>query len=200
MPAPADIEEGAFLETRISLIDDATGEIVQQREWFQVYDTIPPDISNYRIMMTPDHRVAIEALVGDKGSGVMEATGVQTEYSTDGGRTWSARPHNYTRGNFVTPTTFEAVLGPFAPGTPLQLRFSARDTAGNVQAIVPTDASAVSVGRGAEKLLDRTGLPGGTPSPLFFANALSLAPAQLERVSAPGDDIIGFSTFQVMVR
>ena len=85
MVAPEKIEEGAFLETRLSLIDDETGQVIQQREWFQVYDTIPPDVSNYRVMLTTDHRVAIEALVGDTYA-VLEATGVQSEY-LDGWRT-----------------------------------------------------------------------------------------------------------------
>jgi hypothetical protein len=155
MKAPEQIDEGAFVEARLSLVEVKTGLAYQQNEWFQVYDTRSPHVSNYRVVLTDDHRVGIQALVADKESGVLEATGVLTEYSVDGGKTWSARAHNYTVGNFVKPTMFETVIGPFAPGTVVQLRFSASDTAGNIQAVIPDDAVAVVVPPNARELLEQ---------------------------------------------
>jgi hypothetical protein len=154
MDAPNDIVEGAFVEARLSLLDAATGMIWQQHEWFQVYDTIPPKVTDYRIATIADRKIAIQALVSDQGSGVLEATGVSTQYSTDGGRTWAGSSHNYKVGNFVVPTLFEVVLGPFASGTDVQLRFNARDTAGNSTSLIPEVASAIRVPPGGEKLLD----------------------------------------------
>ncbi|MGH0218494.1 hypothetical protein NKY68_00195 [Sinorhizobium meliloti] len=154
LSAPEAIDEGAFLESRIALVNDSTGLIYQQHEWFQVYDTVPPIVADYRIVLTNDHRIAVQVLVADQGSGVLEATGVSTQFSTDGGRTFASRPHNYKAGNFVVPTLFESVLGPFAPNTNVQLRFLAKDTAGNVTSIIPDAATAIKAPQGAERLLD----------------------------------------------
>jgi hypothetical protein len=119
-------------------------------------------------VFTADHRIAIQVLVGDKGSGVLEATGVTTEYSTDGGRTWSTRAHNYKSGNFVRPTLFEAVLGPFAPDTDMQLRLTAKDTAGNVTSAIPADAVGLEVPAPVERLLETAYIfPRSQPNPIF---------------------------------
>lgn len=168
MRAPMEIEEGAFLESRLSLVEPSSGLVLQQREWFQVYDTIPPHVSNYRLVYTDDYRLAIQVLVADQGSGVMEATGVTTEYSTDGGRTWSQKAHNYKAGNFVRPTLFETVLGPFNPGTDIQLRITALDTAGNAQTIIPDDAVAAVASPSASELLESAYVfPRTQPNPIF---------------------------------
>jgi hypothetical protein len=226
---PDKIAEGAFLESRIALVDMETGALFQQHEWFQVYDTEPPVVTNYRLVLTADHRVAIQALVGDSGSGVLEATGVTTEYSTDGGRTWSTRAHNYKSGNFVRPTLFEAVLGPFAEGTPVQVRLTAKDTAGNVQSIIPDDASGIAAPPSAEKLLDVAYIfPRLQPNPLFTlepgdvdlqsaavrsgaaktaaeikglkSGTSTVVPVAIERVRAPGDELLKMTTLQLSVR
>lgn len=165
---PTSLVENDFLEARLTLVNVATGRPFQQREWFQVYDTVAPTVSNYRAVFTEDHRIAIQLLAADKGSGILEATGVITEYSTDGGRTWAARAHNYKSGNFVRPTLFETVLGPFAPGTAVQLRLSVMDTAGNAQTLIPDDATAFEAPPNAEKLLDQAYVfPRTQPNPLF---------------------------------
>lgn len=189
--APLNIQDGSFLEARISLVDEATGAVFMQHEWFQVYDTEPPIVSNYRLVTTADHRLAIQVLVADPGSGVLEATGVTTEYSTDDGRTWSTRAHNYKAGNFIRPTLFEAVLGPFTPGTEVQLRFTAKDTAGNVSAVIPVDAAGLAVPPSVEKLLETAYIfPRTQPNPLFevVAGDVDVLSA-IEHVGAdPADD------------
>jgi hypothetical protein len=222
MLAPDKIEENAFLEARLSLVDVASGQPLQQHEWFQVYDTEPPHVSNYRLVLTADHHVAIQALVADRGSGVLEATGVVTEFSTNGGRTWAGAAHNYKNGNFVQPTLFEAVIGPFAPGTKVQLRFRARDTAGNSQTVIPDDATGLEAPPAATKLLQRTyPLPRTQPSPLFdlpdakklrsgmkelgltetdVKELESAKPIPLNRVQAPGQELLKMTTLEVTVK
>ena len=169
MKAPTAIAEGAFLESRLSLVDAKTGSPWQQKEWFLAHDTIPPTVADYRLVATSDHRISIQTLVADQGSGVKEATGVSTQYSTDGGLTWATKAHNYKSGNFVVPTLFEVTLGPFAPGTDLQLRFSAKDTVGNVATVIPTDAVAMRAPDGAEKLIELGQVfPRTQPNAIFY--------------------------------
>jgi hypothetical protein len=190
MLAPNKIEEGAFLEARLSLANAADGTVFEQHEWFQVYDTEPPQVSNYRVVLTDDHRVAIQALVADKGSGVLEATGVRTEFSVDGGRTWAAKAHNYKTGNFVRPTLFETVLGPFAPGTVVQTRFTALDTAGNATTVIPNDASGFEAPPNATQLIEQAYLfPRTQPNPIFDLDRLKELKVNLDKLKAANVDI-----------
>lgn len=183
LKAPATIAEGAFLESRLSLVDAKTGRPWQQKEWFLAHDTVPPTVADYRLVVTADHRISIQTLVADQGSGVKEATGVSTQFSTDGGLTWAEKTHNYKAGNFVVPTLFEVTLGPFAPGTDVQLRFSAKDTVGNVTTVIPSDASAVRAPEGAEKLIELGQVfPRTQPNAIFYlepgSSDVSLVAAQ----------------------
>lgn len=129
--------EGDLVETRLSLVDPQTGEVVQQHEWFLVYDTQLPEVSNVQVAPDDSGYINMSELVADRGSGVLEATGVWVEYSTDNGRTFGQRAHNYITGNFVDPTTFTTRLGPFRPGTTVLLYLNASDTAGNIRRIGP---------------------------------------------------------------
>lgn len=203
MKAPSTLNEADFLEARFSLVDVAKNTIWQQREWFQVYDTIPPTVTDYRLVTTSDHRVAIQVLVSDEGSGVLEATGVTTQFSTNGGLTWAGAAHNYKAGNFVVPTLFEAVIGPFAPGTDLQLRFTALDTARNGTSIIPDAAIGIVAPVGAEKLLDLAAVfPRTQPNAIYtldpgkidmsqvaseFALAVTNATSDPDRIAAVGE-------------
>lgn len=202
MKAPSILNEGDFLEARLSLVDVTKNAIWQQREWFQVYDTIPPTVTDYRLVTTADHRIGIQVLVSDKGSGVLEATGVTTQFSTNRGLTWAGASHNYKSGNFVVPTLFEAVIGPFAPGTDLQIRFNALDTAGNGTSVIPDAAIGISAPAGAEKLLDlATVFPRTLPNAIYnldpgkvdmseiaseFAVAVANSTSDPERIEAIG--------------
>ena len=201
MTAPAAIEQGAFLESRLSLVRVDNGEIVQQREWFQVFDTIAPHVSNYKVVLTDDHFVALQVLVADKDSGVLEATGVATEFSTDGGRTWARKSHNYKNGNFVRPTLFESVLGPFEQGTDLQVRFSASDTAGNIAAVIPDDATVTEAPPEANQLLRRNYVfPRTQANEIFELKGENLRTSRVNRVSAPGEKMLKMSTLSLKVR
>jgi hypothetical protein len=137
MDIPMTVPEGALVELRLSLLDAHTHEVLQQHEWFLVHDTQPPFITNVKVAPQDTGHIQMEEMVSDPGSGVLEASGVWSEYSTDDGRTFSQRTHNYTVGNFVDPTTFQTSIGPFRSGTQVMLFLNASDTAGNVQRIGP---------------------------------------------------------------
>jgi hypothetical protein len=68
LSVPAALSEGAFAETRIALVDVGANKIYRQHEWFEIYDTRPPQISNYSAVLLQNHRIAIQALVGEAES------------------------------------------------------------------------------------------------------------------------------------
>lgn len=190
MRAPDAIEEGAFLEARLSLVDADTSKVIHQHEWFQVHDTVPPEVTNYRAVLLDNHTLAIQALVADKGSGVLEATGVSTEYSLDAGKTWGRTAHNYKVGNFVRPTLFEAVLGPFPSGTTVQFRFTAKDTAGNAQTIIPEDATAFRAPPNSALLFQQAYIfPRTQQNPVFDLEKLKRLSSVLDDLKREGVDI-----------
>jgi hypothetical protein len=190
LQAPARMEEGAFLEARLSLVNTETNRIFQQHEWFQVFDTEKPVVTNYRAVLLQNHTIAIQALVADKGSGVLEATGVTTEFSVDGGKTWAVKAHNYKVGNFVRPTLFETVLGPFAPETKVLVRFTAMDTYGNAQTIIPADASAFIAPPNAELLLQQAYIfPRTSQNMVFELEKVKNLGLTLEKLKAINVDI-----------
>lgn len=190
MKAPEKPNEGEFLEGRLSLVNAENNEIILQNEWFQIYDTQPPDISNYRAVLMDDGQIAIQALVADKGSGILEATGVSTEFSVDGGRTWARKPHNYKVGNFIRPTLFETVIGPFKQNTKVQLRFTALDTAGNAATVIPVDATAFRAPPNANVLLQSAYLfPRTQANPLFEIDKLRELKVTMEKLRSLDVDV-----------
>src|SRR5205085_1048362 len=105
-------------------------------------------------------------------------------------KTWAAKAHNYKSGNFVRPTLFETVLGPFAPGTTVQTRFSAKDTAGNIQTIVPQDAIGFEAPPNAPQLLEQAYLfPRAQPNPLFDLDRLRELKVNLDKLKAQNIDL-----------
>ncbi|MFD2640807.1 hypothetical protein [Pseudomonas japonica] len=188
--APEKILDGAFLESRISLVDTKDNSIFLQNEWFQVFDTIPPVVTDYRLVSLDDGRLAIQALVSDQGSGILEATGVSSEFSVDGGKTWARKAHNYKVGNFVRPTLFETVIGPFRKDTTIQLRFTAFDTAGNAATIIPTDASSFVAPPGADELLQNAYVfPRTQKNPIFEIDQLQKIQQNLKKLEAKGVEL-----------
>lgn len=181
---------GAFSEARVSLVDPAKGTVYRQHEWFEIYDTTPPVISNYRAIMLKDHTIAIQALVADQQSGVLEATGVSTQWSVDDGKTWSVKAHNYKTGNFIRPTLFETVIGPFPAGTNVMLRFSAKDTAGNTASMIPSDAKAYLAPPGAEQLIQMAYVfPRIKANPVFEVEELQALSRSVKAAKARGVDV-----------
>lgn len=188
--APHAIKQGEYLESRIALVDTKSDMVYRQHEWFQVFDEIPPEISNYRAISLADGTIAIQALVADRHSGVLEATGVSTQFSVDDGKTWAQKSHNYKVGNFITPTLFETVLGPFVKGTKIQVRMTAKDTAGNAQAIIPSDASVFRAPTGAEKLIQLAYIfPRTKANPIFEVEKLKELTAAVRNLNRNGVNV-----------
>lgn len=187
MRAPDVVNEGDFLEARLSLVDIENNKIFMQNEWFQIYDTKPPVVTDYRLISLNDGTLAIQALVSDEGSGILEATGVSTEFSVDGGKTWARKAHNYKVGNFIRPTLFETVIGPFRKGTDVQLRFTALDTAGNAATIIPADAASFVAPPGANKLLESAYIfPRTQKNPIFEIDQLQEIQNKLKNLEEKG--------------
>lgn len=134
---PENAKEGDLVELRLSLLDAGNREVIGQHEWFLVYDTQPPHVSNVKITPQKTGKIRIDLMASDPGSGVLEASGVWVEYSTDKGHTFSQKTAAYQAGNFVDPTTFLAEIGPFRPGTSITTFLYASDTAGNIQKFGP---------------------------------------------------------------
>jgi len=187
MRAPMELKEGDFLEARLSLVDVDSNQIFMQNEWFQIHDTKPPVVTDYRLISLEDGTLAIQALVSDEGSGILEATGVSTEFSVDGGKTWARKAHNYKVGNFVRPTLFETVIGPFRRDTKVQLRFTALDTAGNAATIIPSDATSFIAPPGANKLLENAYIfPRTQKNPIFEIDQLKEIQTKLKVLKKKG--------------
>ena len=61
--------------------------------------------------------------------GRMKVSGIKLEFATNNEIfTGGIKAHNYNRGNFFTPTSFTARIGPFAPDTLFLGRVMALDT------------------------------------------------------------------------
>jgi hypothetical protein len=133
---PREIIEGDRIEMRMSGIDE-NNQIVTQTEWHLVHDNDPPEIISPSITATDDGGIDVEVTVNDILSGIYEASGVKSEYSTDKGATYSTRVISYVYGSFVNPTLFKTTLGPFAPDAVVQVTLSAMDIAGNIERTEP---------------------------------------------------------------
>lgn len=132
LTTPETLQEGEHLDIRFLALDPTDGSVTSQSEWFVVYDSGAPEISELTHEVderTGGLRVALTA--NDPTSMLKEASGVRVEYSTDGGTTFSNRVLAYLDGNFVGPTRFGGDLGPFAPGTKVVLNVVVDDIAGN---------------------------------------------------------------------
>jgi hypothetical protein len=111
------LSQGASFEARVAVLDASSGRLLGQRELFLIYDTIPPSITNVRVLLLADHTVAVQGLAGDEHSALHEQRGLLLHYSVNGGSTWSTEVHRNRVGPFTEPTVFEFILGSFAPAT-----------------------------------------------------------------------------------
>jgi hypothetical protein len=134
--APREMIEGDRLEIRMSGLN-AKNEVITQTEWHLVNDTDPPEIVSPSITVANENKVDIEVTAHDILSGIYEASGMKSEYSTDGGATYSTRIMSYVYGSFVNPTLFKTQLGPFADNTEVLVTLSAMVTAGNIERTEP---------------------------------------------------------------
>src|SRR5690606_28450907 len=103
------------------------------REWLLPYDTVPPLITGYRVVVLGDRSLAIQ-IQGDDQHSAMAARGVWTHFSIDGGHSWQRALHHHKINQEGRATTFETVIGPFPDGATILMRMQAVDVAGNAQA------------------------------------------------------------------
>lgn len=102
-------------------------------EWFAVQDTTPPTVTGLGYTVNEETgTVQVSVTANDVTSGLKEASGIRVEYSTDGGLTYSTKVMAYDAGNFVGPTSFQTLLGPFPVGTQITANLIAEDIAGNI--------------------------------------------------------------------
>jgi hypothetical protein len=128
--APEKLETGSFTDIAV-VLRDGDGSVVDKDEWFLVASSSPPELSNVSAATQPDGRVLVNATAFDP-VGIQEASGVQVQYTTDGGSTFSTMVMAYARGNFYDQTWFNAELGPFREGTQLHMIVTAANNAGLV--------------------------------------------------------------------
>jgi|GEM_PF-3301284 len=127
------VTEGQFLDLQFTLTDTKTQNVFDKREWYLVADNHPPEIRETDIdVNNKKGEINLQLVAHDKISGIAEASGVKIEYSTDGGITFSNKVATYIDGNFIKPTRFQALLGPFSPGASIDIWASVNDSAGNI--------------------------------------------------------------------
>lgn len=129
---PNELRPGQHIDVRVAATVPETGELVGVSEWYAVYNTSPPTITDAGYELDPKTgAVSVHVTAVDNDSMLKEASGARVEYSTDGGTTFSSRVLAYADGNFVGPTRFLTDLGPFATGTHLAMTLIVESISGN---------------------------------------------------------------------
>jgi hypothetical protein len=181
------LPHGSVLMARLTLLDSATGKMISQYERFAAFDTVPPVISSYRMLLFHDGQVAIQVQVGDQHSGV-SARGVTTLLSSDGGRSWRRVVHRAIEDDFGRPAIFEAYAGLVPNDSSLLVAIQAQDLVGNWGNVIPDDATVWRVPGASEGALalPRRFLEYGNPV---------FAPEQLHQTTSLGEGatILGVS-------
>jgi len=145
--APSELENGSLVDIEVALRDAQSQKVVDKDEWFLVASTTPPELSNVSASPMPNGRVMVNATAFDP-VGILEASGLQVQYTTDGGTTFATMVMAYSRGNFYDETWFNAEVGPFPEGTELQMIVTAANNAGLVtrheieSVVIPVQVSA----------------------------------------------------------
>jgi hypothetical protein len=164
---PMNAAHGSSASIRIALVDAASNRVREEHEWRQVFDSVPPRLSNYRAILLRNHTVAVQLMADDAHAGVSPGS-VFTFYSIDGGKTWHKQAHDARLNPLGHMTWWETVIGPFPPQTRLLLGVTATDDADNRDAWLPVDASVFLAPVNAELLLEgRDPVFAPAPSTLF---------------------------------
>lgn len=131
--AAKNLSEPNRFDLRLKVLQERLNAVSDIKEWFLAIDeTSPALFDDEEIVETYDGFAHVEVLASDSGSGIKEASGVKLEYSTDDGVTFSNKVMAYLDGNFLNPTRFLGEVGPFLPGTHVNLAVSASDSVGNI--------------------------------------------------------------------
>ena len=168
---PKPVAYGAVVAGQLLALDSATGVIVQEKELFAQYDSLPPVVTSYRALLFSDGRIGIHVEAGDEDSGMSESS-IETVYSTNGGRTWSRVVHDCIEDDFGHPAIFETVLGPFSRGTNVLVGIAAHDVVGNSSDSLPTDFSVLVAPDGAESALSLTDDALAYGNPIYKPNVI----------------------------
>ena len=132
LKTPSDLVNGDHVDVRFTAVNTNGEEVVDGAEWYAVYDTTNPKITDLDYSIDEDTgNIRIYVAAVDDDSMIKEASGVRVEYSTDGGITYSNRVLAYLDGNFVGPTRFQTDLGPFAQGASIDMSVIVEDISGN---------------------------------------------------------------------
>jgi hypothetical protein len=129
--APSELENGSLVDIEVSLRDSKSQAVLDKDEWFLVASTTPPELTNVSASPLPNGHVMVNATAFDP-VGIQEASGLQVQYTTDGGTTFATMVMAYSRGNFYDQTWFNAELGPFPAGTEVRAIVTAANNAGLV--------------------------------------------------------------------
>jgi hypothetical protein len=125
--------EGEHVDLVMSALNTKNDRPAFTTEWFAVQDTVPPTVTGLGYTVNEDTgTVQVSVTANDVTSGLKEASGIRVEYSTDGGLTYATKVMAYDAGNFVGPTSFQTLLGPFPAGTHITANLVAEDIAGNI--------------------------------------------------------------------
>lgn len=130
--APKSAREGDYADLRPRLVAERSGAVIGSSELFAAVDTRAPEVVEAFVENgSKPGLVYLNVRAKDAASGVAEASGATAVFSTDGGLTKTVRTMAYSDGNFMSPTGFDTEIGPFPPGTELQLSIALSDVAGN---------------------------------------------------------------------
>lgn len=134
---PKEVVDGQHIDFQVSLVGSKGGKsyTIDQDEWYLVAASKPPEMAKPTVTLQPDGTLAVNTVAFDPVCGIKEASGMQVAYSLDRGTTFSTRVLAYTRGNFYNKTWFEAILGPFAPGSEVVCVVTAENNAGLIRRV-----------------------------------------------------------------
>jgi len=131
--AAEDPQEGDHVDIVMTAVNTRNNLPSFTTEWYAVNDTVAPTVTGLGYTVNEDTgTVQVSVTANDVTSGLKEASGIRVEYSTDGGLTYATKVMAYDAGNFVGPTSFQTLLGPFPVGTRITANLVAEDIAGNI--------------------------------------------------------------------
>ena len=146
---PKDLTDGSYADVRPMLVT-TSGTVFDKSEFFVAADDKAPEFTEVFAAPATNgftgpgslgeqaptaaaarNTIYVNLRAIDSLSGVAEASGASVVYSTDDGFTRTRRTMTYSDGNFTAPTGFDTDIGPFPPGTVVELAVTVRDVVGN---------------------------------------------------------------------
>ncbi len=149
---PRRVARGESWALLISIVDAHTGAVLDQSEWYPIFDTIPPVVTEIRVLLIPDGKVAVELAVDDEASSVNCASvrGFLVRPASDVVHEGRAHCRSLMLGR---PTLVELLLSTSAHEDGTSIRLVVKDLAGNIATAPPLTTSAYTTPRQAARLL-----------------------------------------------